>query len=71
MFITIILIILIFQLLIPILKKRWGSHDLRVLSTIAKKTVGDACPQGALKNHKKQWGTLVLRVLSKITKTLQ
>jgi hypothetical protein len=31
-----------------------------------QKRVGDACPQGALKNHQKRWGTHVLRVLSNI-----
>jgi hypothetical protein len=33
-----------------------------------QKSVGDACPQGALKHRKKRSGTHVLRVLSKIAK---
>jgi hypothetical protein len=72
-FITIIIIILIIKLLIPVLKKGggrmssrcsqklqkgWGTHVLRVLSKIARKTVGDACPQGApQKSQKKNGGS--------------
>jgi hypothetical protein len=38
----------VLRVLSKITKKRWGTHVLRVLSEIAK-TLGDTCPQGALK----------------------